>query len=62
MIQNEALDMIIEALLKRNLGEAITATDNFLAVVCATCTTDATVFTPHVSVLYNGTDATIALP
>ncbi len=32
MIQNEALDMIIEALLKRNLGEAITATDNFLAV------------------------------
>ena len=32
MIQNEALDMIIAALLKRNLGEAITATDNFLAV------------------------------
>ena len=32
MIKNEALDMIIMALLDRNLGEAITATDNFLAV------------------------------
>ena len=32
MIQNDALDMIMEALLERNLGEAITATDNFLAV------------------------------
>lgn len=32
MIQNEALDMIMDALLKRSLGEAITATDNFLAV------------------------------
>ena len=32
MIQNEALDMILEALLKRSLGEAITATENFLAV------------------------------
>lgn len=32
MIQNEALDMILDALLKRNLGESITATDNFLAV------------------------------
>lgn len=32
MIQNESLDMILDALLERNLGEAITATDNFLAV------------------------------
>ena len=32
MIQNEALDMIIDSLLDRKLGEAITATDNFLAV------------------------------
>ena len=37
-------------------------TDNFFAVVCATCTTDETVFTPHSSVVYSGTDATIALP
>ena len=37
-------------------------TDNFFAVVCATCTTEETVFTPHTSVVYSGTDATIALP
>ena len=35
---------------------------SFLAVVCATCTTEETVFTPHASVVYSGTDATIALP
>ena len=32
MIQNDALDMILDALLERNLGNAITATGNFLAV------------------------------
>jgi tetratricopeptide (TPR) repeat protein len=32
MIQNEAIDMILDALLERNLGEAITAAENFLAV------------------------------
>ena len=31
MIKNEALDMIINGLLNRNLSEAITATENFLA-------------------------------
>lgn len=32
MKQNDALDMIFEALLDRNLGNAITATENFLVV------------------------------
>ena len=32
MVQNEALNLILTQLLSRNLGEAITAMDNFLAV------------------------------
>ena len=32
MVQNEALNLILTSLLRRDLGEAITATDNFLAI------------------------------
>ena len=32
MVQNEALNLILSHLLRRDLGEAIIATDNFLAV------------------------------
>ena len=32
MVHNEALNLILTSLLRRDLGEAITATDNFLAI------------------------------
>ena len=32
MVHNEALHLILTSLLRRDLGEAITATDNFLAI------------------------------
>ena len=32
MVRNEALDTVLDHLLNRNLGEAIVAMDNFLAV------------------------------